>query len=529
MIGVAACLLLAGCVAPTLTPNTTSSSPGLAKGGPFNDAATVVHNALGAILPRSANGALASHQWLVSGTGLQGGEPTIGIAKTGRVFVGGVGRNVSGPNGRLLPDPGEIVATTGDGGKTWTTIADRMQPPLDLDPWIWLDPGTQRLYVAPLYVVCDNLAWTDDAGASWSQNPIAACPLPGIDHQKLTSGPPAAGVSTSGYPNVLYYAYNDIRYQTTPPPSPTTNPLPPREGTAVSVSLDGGKSWQRPVVAHNATCNGGVNGPVAVGPDGTAYFAKGTCQGTDVVVSKDSGKTWAVVASFNDIGPYAPEVAYDPPVAIDAAGNVYVAAVGKDGNTYLRTSTDHGASWSASKLVTPPGTNSTAFLAIAVGAPGDVTVGTVSTQSPAWDTRAPSLAPNETVWHLWMTSTANALDANPVFTSERVSTSADPVQRGCIWLRGGVQDCRNLGDFIDMHALDGRPYLVYTDGCPRCDSAATSHQADVVVVTAEGGPSLLGGLLGPVPVAQSSPAASSLAADPLPGEVAGIDRAAIPG
>jgi hypothetical protein len=97
-----------------------------------------------------------------------------------------------------------------------------------------------------------------------------------------------------------------------------------------------------------------------------------------------------------------------------------------------------------------------------------------------------------------VTQTSDALDAAPRFTTTRVTPADDPAQVGCIWLQGGVNDCRNIGDFIGMTQVGGRPYVVYVDGCDKCSTAATSHGSAVWVARAEGGESLLGGALAPL-------------------------------
>ena len=46
------------------------------------------------------------------------------------------------------------------------------------------------------------------------------------------------------------------------------------------------------------------------------------------------------------------------------------------------------------------------------------------------------------------------------------ATPSDPVQRGCIWMGGGSNQCRNLLDFMDA-TIDqtGRILVGYADGC----------------------------------------------------------------
>jgi hypothetical protein len=99
-------------------------------------------------------------------------------------------------------------------------------------------------------------------------NPIAGCGLPAHDHQKITAGPPAPGVETDGYPNVVYYAYNGaFRGLVGVDGVDTTDAL---DGTWVSTSRDGGQTFLDAVrVFDPSPCKSGINGPVEVGPDGT--------------------------------------------------------------------------------------------------------------------------------------------------------------------------------------------------------------------------------------------------------------------
>ena len=56
----------------------------------------------------------------------------------------------------------------------------------------------------------------------------------------------------------------------------------------------------------------------------------------------------------------------------------------------------------------------------------------------------------------------------PTFTTYQVTPTDDPVQVGCIAMRSGVIECRNLLDFIDTGAApDGRFYAAYTEGCTK--------------------------------------------------------------
>lgn len=66
------------------------------------------------------------------------------------------------------------------------------------------------------------------------------------------------------------------------------------------------------------------------------------------------------------------------------------------------------------------------------------------------------------VWHLYVATTYDS----GVTWSLVDATPTDPVQRGCIWMAGGSNSCRNLLDFMDA-TVDRRGHVLvgYADGC----------------------------------------------------------------
>ncbi|MEA3199991.1 MAG: hypothetical protein QOE90_1419 [Thermoplasmata archaeon] len=426
----------------------------------------------------------AAPAFLVTRLATAGTEPTLGVLRDGTILVGGA----LAPEG-AAPRPesagGEAVYRSRDGSHTWEDVLTKQagtQPPADADPWLWVDERAGRVFDVPDEVVCGWLAWSDDAGASWSSNALAGCGLPGHDHQHLTTGPPAPGVTTSGYPDVVYYAYNSLRPGASTPTLNLSNPIfgsAPFEGTAVSVSLDGGRSFGLPVLAHaEDPCQSGNDGPVAVAADGTAYVAMPTCEGIDVAVSRDSGATWTTTASLDQHGSQL-GLAMDPSLAVDPAGRVWLLYEGRDDLVYLASSADGGRSWSEPVVASAPGVRAAAFGLVAATGPGQVVIAYLGTPSdPAkWPSADPSDAPSDAVWTLHVASRGHDAQVTP---------DADPVQRGCIWTRGGSNPCRNLGDFMGLAVHDGRALVAYVDGCDACASADQSRRQDVMVAVEQG-------------------------------------------
>jgi hypothetical protein len=66
------------------------------------------------------------------------------------------------------------------------------------------------------------------------------------------------------------------------------------------------------------------------------------------------------------------------------------------------------------------------------------------------------------IWHLYVSST---FDGGLHWTTTD-ATPKDPLQRGCIWMHGGADICRNLLDFFDATVdKQGRVQVGYVDGC----------------------------------------------------------------
>lgn len=415
---------------------------------------------------------LASEAWTelshrVEATGHQRGEPTIGVTTDGTIWTVG--------------EDGAAIKSSDD-GQTWTVADDPVtRPKPDVDPFLWVDTDTDRVFNSRLHIAGTWLSWTDDDGDTWDLNPIAGVGTPGHDHQKLTTGPPPEDVETSGYPNLLYYVYNGA-FRSLVGPSEELG------GTWVAVSDDGGRTFPTEQRAHPSDCRGGIAAPATVGPEGTAYVPKHTCEGVAVAASDDGGASWERVAHLTSEG--APGWALDPMASVDDAGNVYVVWQGEDGLVYLSASTDRGDSWSKPARATPPSVGGTAFPDLVAGTEGRIAIGYLGAEADAtdWDDNDPSYAPDDTVWHAYLTYVEDARQEDPTFVTEQITTEEDPVQRGCIWHHGGTNPCRNLRDFQDMVHHEGRVYFVWPDGCDACESAEDSRRlGETTVAIQEGG------------------------------------------
>lgn len=401
-------------------------------------------------------------------TGFEGAEPSIGVTKTGAIFATASTR----------------ALRSTDHGATWTDASNNV--PVSFDPYLWVDPGTSRIFHLNLQVATSYLSDSDDDGVRWTQVPLAGGPG---DHQKLATGPKSSSnpVPTIGYPNVVYYAV-----------STSLN-------TVVSTSFDGGQTWgpQEPVYVPGLCGAGGINGQPHGLRTGTALipFYESCTNGNWVYVARstNNGLTWSPVpvSSKWDSG------VFDPDLASDAGGHTYLAYMaGEKGqhSTFLARSSNDGSTWTEPIRVPPPQLGTTIFPTIVAGSNGRVWVSYLATDDT---TKPPDAADASVEWYLYASYIPDADSDTPhVFT---YLVDPHPVQIGRISTQGttgGSQD-RNLLEFIDT-ALDpntGRLWIVYTDGCrtDTCTQKSYSTSEDVTVARLDHGPSGFEevGLVGP--------------------------------
>ncbi|MCA1713172.1 MAG: fibronectin type III domain-containing protein [Actinobacteria bacterium] len=438
--------------------------------------------AAGAVaLPSSAATAAASYEIVHAPTGLAGsndaGEPS-------------VGSNWS--TGNLLYQSGlrtyKISPTN-----AWSDVSSTLTSTTSLDPILFTDRRTNRTFVSQLSADCSLLAFTDNDGASWTQNPVGCGLAAGADHQTVGGGPFAAGATGSGvtYPDATYYCAQAV-------------------ATAqCSLSNNGGLSFNPAVPIYNATQCGGLHGHVMVGPNGYAYVPNADCGGKQgFSYSKDNGTTWTVAT----VPGSATQDESDSAVGIDNAGTAYLgfqqASTVKGVNeTYPYVSSFAGGAFSAPKNVDSTGTiKNIQFPRMLAGDAGRVAFAYLGTTT-AGDDQASSFAG---IWHLYV---ATSLDGGQTWDNVKVTPDTDPVQKGCIWLGGGSNTCRNLLDFMGSTLQkDGSVVIGYADGCnDACGAGGKSNYgADATIARQVGGPLLFGTSTStsPAPATSPSPAAS---------------------
>lgn len=373
--------------------------------------------------------------------GRNAAEPTIGVNKAGTAFfaAGDFDSVVAGLSRT------EVLRSK-DGGKTWQSIqpqlilGDTTEPPASLDPYIYMEEDSGRLFSIDLYGGCSWLLYSDNEGLSWHRN-VAACGLPVNDHQTLYSAPPPAGVSTLGFPEILYYCFNQVA------------------STACGRSLDGGDTFLPAgapaflgVDPNAGGFCGGLSGQLMADQQGRVFLPKGHCGSPWVAVSNDAALTWQQVL-VND---YIPAADTHTAVASDAAGNLYYLwfdAVNR--LPYLSISTDHGQTWGMPYMIAPPGVHEVNFPAIAAGDAGRIAITFPGTATRGADPNRP--------WNSYVLVSTNALSSKPLFVWTTANDPADPVHRGDC----GPGRCEGMFDFLDIVAspADGRFWATATDTC----------------------------------------------------------------
>ncbi|HEX9824429.1 MAG TPA: hypothetical protein VGB51_08585 [Actinomycetota bacterium] len=369
--------------------------------------------------------------------GLGAFEPTVGVTRTGAVFYN--------PKPTTTVNVQHVMRST-DQGKTWVDVSpgvppDVIIPPTDLDPYIWTDRVTGRLFTIQLYVGCSYLAYSDNDGEDWIQNPLA-CGIPANDHQTFWGGPPRV-LETVNYPHVLYYCFNGVLY------------------SGCGRSIDGGLTFHPAGLPYPPGGCAGLTGHVAVGPDGIVYLPKSDCSGGPLVsVSRDDGTTWTQVQVAG--AAYA-SGDHESHVAVDNAGNAYYTWIGPDRLPYLAMSKDGGTTWSTPQMVGPPGLTEAWAPSLAAGDRGRIAVYYTGTMANCC--YSPRTG-GERAWNAYVTISTDADGADPTFMTTTFNDPVDPVRRGtCGPGRCGGRPT-SLGDFLEVYVDHlGRTWSAMVDSC----------------------------------------------------------------
>ena len=484
---------------PEFDPGVTSARherPVRAESGPV----AVAHRAGGIELPGAGKGTPRLFR-----TGVGAGEPTLGVAKNGTIYFQAL---AGGPQ----------VLATDDGGKKWSDVSPKLgsmdRHPQTLDPFLYLDPTTDRVYTFDFFFGCSLLSFTDDGGETWTTS-LGGCGLQ--DHQNLFTAPPVVSPTTV-YPGALY---PNVVYACSTQAGATIYSV----ATQCEKSLDGGVSFvptgSPPYVTDrqpendlgiDGYCHGAI-GHGYGGPDGTIYIPKGLCGQPWLAISRDEGATWTRVQVADNGMPLGTTGVYEheASVAADDKGNVYYFWIARNRLPYLAVSRDGGETWGKPLMAGPPGLKEAALPSLALGASGKVAVVYMgSTNSPGkpfpesddckpdpvycfrqlFFLNPPDPESYENVtWNAYMTVTADALARRPRFHSVSVNDPADPMVRGTC----GPIRCKAVYDFLDI-VIDrrGQPWASLVDACVNvCATEGPNNSGNEGVLgTIVGGPPL---------------------------------------
>lgn len=350
------------------------------------------------------------------------------------------------------------------GGATWSDVSALITSITTFDPILYTDLATHRTFVSQLLANCSLMAYTDDDGATWVQNPLGCGIVSGSDHQSVGGGPYAAPMTGSiFYPNTVYYCAS--------------------AGSSANCarSDNGGLTFGFALRAYSSCV--GLHGHLRSAPDGTVYLPNFSCTGRQaVVVSEDNGQTWDIrrIPGSHVNGES------DPSVAVGAGGTVYFGweeGTGT-GNThpFVAVSHDKGQTWeNLTDVGAAFGIQNVQFPEVIAGDDDRAAFAFLGTPTGGND----QLASFTGLWHLYVAVT---YDGGATWTTVD-ATPTDPVQRGCIWLFGGGNPCRNLLDFNDITVdAEGRILVAYADGCTgSCATGGPNTRTDKAVIARQSG------------------------------------------
>ena len=359
--------------------------------------------------------------------GRKAAEPTIGIDRKGRAWYAAA--DFDGPGG--LADT--RIRRSVDGNRTWQDKTPPNSLPVTLDPYIYVEEDSGRVFDLDLYVGSAFLSFTDDGGKTWETNPATSGTSPVNDHQTLFAGPPPAGFDKSlltdpKFQEILYYCFNRV------------------SDSSCTRSFDGGRTFTNAGIAYPGVnpaigefC-GGLHGHVATDRRGYVFVPRGYCDAGPldkpfVSISKDAGLTFERVKVSDTVD--MPD--NQSSIASDAQNNLYYAWYdSKHKLPYLATSRDGGQTWSKPLMVAPPGVREVQWPTVYAGANGRIAIGFPGTN-------VADMGDKTRPWDHHIVVSDNALADNPVFVSNISNKATDPVHRGDCPGR-----CGNMLDFLDV-------------------------------------------------------------------------------
>jgi hypothetical protein len=422
----------------------------------------------------------------VTYVGRQAAEPTIGVDRDGAAFYAAA----------TFDSPGGVAARTlimrsTDNNLTWVVkspviMSNISDPAANLDPYVLVDPETDRVYSGDLAGAGIQFMWTDSKGeptmtepTGWTRGSPVSVDVP-VDHQTFwTANPPAPLVPGPLYENYMYFCTNRVAE------------------VGCSRSLDGGITFETAgsppyLGVENGVVCGGLHGHLTADSAGRLFLPMAHCgqlglapnPPPEVAVSADAGATWTR-GNLNTVANHLKVPHHEVSAAVDSADNVYVVWWHEgDRLPYLSFSTDHGMTWSTPRMVAPPGVYETNFPTITAGDAGRIAItfpgSTVNNKNAA-----------NRPWNSYVVLTIDALSPDPTFLWSLGNVDGDPVHRGLCEGR-----CSGMYDFLDIQTSpkDGTIWATASDNCvsTACKSGSASllSPGQGVAINQIGGPTL---------------------------------------
>lgn len=340
-----------------------------------------------------------------------------------------------------------------DKGGNWTRVTPSQVFAGDANVAIG---STGNVYYQSLWVG-SSWAWTSfNNGATWPvQNSFSTNPY--ADRNWIA----AHGPST-------VYAKADLFA------SPLQTPL-------IYKSTDAGVTFlpTASIVDGLLSTSGGFKGALTVDPNSGALYMPAD-SASNVVSSINGGDNLRV---GNVPQPNGPAYEIIDNVAVDGAGNVYLAWISQSGNAWTLQysySTNQGLTWSTPNVVATGGGASRVFPWSAANGTGGLAIAWYETAS---SNAGPDNVPSNTPWKVRMAQITNAATATPTKTLVDVTGT---IHNGKICTSGVTcaSGTRVLLDFlgIAIDPSDGKALVVYTD--------STSGSAIVKFARQNGGPTI---------------------------------------
>jgi len=451
-------LLLAGCSSAPVAKPSAGAAPALAS----LDHLPAVMGAAQELRPDAAFGAVLP-AFAQRDVGHLAGEPTLAISRTGAVLYPAISFDT--PGGAL---PQTHLYLTKSNGTSWTDVTPCLvRPevptgpaagsacagkisPYGVDPMVYGDPTTGRLFNIDLQEEASYLSYTDDDGATWNAVPLAGGNYQkGHDHQTLWAGPPVGEVRPSGYPNLLYYCVNtgDI---------------------SCARSADGGATWTATAQPHDS-CQAGLHGHGVSSPTGAIFFPQTNyCDAPILHISADAGATWTETVVNHTVGVNKVDFS-DGSVAVDQAGAVYYFWLDANALPRLAVSHDQGRSFGPAYNVTVPGLRTAGFPTLVAGSQGRIAFlyyATTYRSSQDPDKHAQEFRDDYTKanpdWNAYIGMSLDADGDHPTFATALANDPKDPIAKGAC-----LDRCYGVYDFldIDIDPVTGHVRAALVDVC----------------------------------------------------------------